>query len=183
MRINMRRTLLGSLVVTIAVLLNPIGAEEIGIPTPEMKRLSFLLGKNTGKVTLFRDGAEGPSIDISHEGEWAAEGQFTAVKGRRGPEKQGVLMIWGYDPDAKIYKTWQFLSAPIPVGTPIFLTGRFEGNRLVLAGERPPFGANPSAQLRSTYEVGPTGGWRVTVEVKQKDEWIKASVGEVTPAK
>lgn len=136
-----------------------------------------MVGNFRGTTKIFgRDGAT-TELQVVHRSDWTAEGQFILIQGKRGNDKTGVAVLWGYDPQEKVYRSWQFLSAPFSVGKPVELTGKFEGERLVMEGKL------GDALVRSTVQRKEGGGWKVLSERKRESEWVRISTQDIVPAK
>jgi membrane-associated protease RseP (regulator of RpoE activity) len=111
----------------------PAPREPNVAPSPEMKRLEFMVGRWQLHRTFSRPDRTPPEPAGSIEVAWIAGGQFLRSQEQWRPSTGGppydVLTVFGYDPWAKRYRMWTFLPRS---EIPMEWSGRFEGQRLVM---------------------------------------------------
>ena len=101
-------------------------------PSPEMRKLDFLVGKLTIKGKLYPPNGTPSELTGTAETTWAMGGRYLQIQStfqRETGSARETLRLIGYDPQAKQYRAWSFTS-----GGPMASEwrGNFEGERLVL---------------------------------------------------
>jgi uncharacterized protein DUF1579 len=134
-------------------------------PSPELKKLEFLVGKCTAKGKMYMPGQAAVDWSGSDKTTWTKDGRYIKSESKMSCSGMGedvALTMIAYDQQAKIYRLWRYSSFTT---VPIEATGSFEGEKLV-------FNTNPC-------EKGMV--FRVTFEPKAKREvafLLEMKVGE-----
>jgi hypothetical protein len=120
-------------------------------PAPELKKLDFFVGEAAGKGKTYLPGQPPMDWTSTDRGSWVMGGQFLRLESKvqytGGPTMEALILI-GYDPAAKTYRGWTFLSeSPVPLES----TGAFEGTKLVFTGKPIDLGMGATV-LRLTFE-------------------------------
>jgi hypothetical protein len=110
----------------------PVPNGDRQAPSPEMKKLDFLVGRWSAKRALNPSGRHEFTMTESSETTWAPGGRFLQTRTTStGPDNRPVtvLSMLGYDSSTGQYHMWVF--SPF-VDLPLEWSGSLEGARLVL---------------------------------------------------
>jgi len=125
-------------------------AQAPEIPTKELAKLEFMLGKWEGEDTIY-SGAQGVKSKGSAETTKTAGGRYIhAVQTYEltGMKIEGLHLLT-FDPSKKKYRTWYVDSTSSEA---IVFTGDFEGSKLVLVSDPVSIGGLPNGTvMRATY--------------------------------
>lgn len=138
-------------------------------PSPEMKKVEFLVGKARGKDKMLVPG-QTTEYDSETVAEWLLRGAFITGTYRAempGYGKMEGLMVTTYDPNSKSYLVWWFSnSSPHPMET----SGNFDGTKLVLVSKpfRDPMGVN---NFRITFDSNLKNSPNYRMEMKMGETW------------
>jgi len=125
-------------------------------PSPEMKKLEFLLGKRTAKGKLFQPGQAPAEWTATDQSEWGPGGHSIRSDAKMdygGNLKDTSLTMMSYDAGQKLYRCYRFSSFD---ATTIEASGKFEGDKLVMM-------IKPDA----TGQI-----YRITFAPKSKNEYV-----------
>lgn len=163
---------LGGMLVTA----HSVRAQQDDGPSPEMKRLSYLVGRFMGTTKVRQPDGSWQERAASHfEGQWIASSTFVEV--RRWQEgRQPVTTLYGYDRKAQTYRRYSFVTSP--EAKPIETAASFDGDRFIFQQQ------NEQESVRITSQPLKDAGFRLTVETREKGgEWVRMQEAVLLPEK
>jgi hypothetical protein len=146
-------------------------------PSPELKKLEFLLGKATGKGKMQVPGGQG-TIDWSATDNtaWTKDGRYLKSESKVNYPGMGddeSLTLIAYDQKAKVYKLWRYSSWTT---MPIEATGNFVGSKLVMTTKMMESGQ----VFRVTFDPKAKGEVSFLLEMELADGFQKIQEGLFT---
>lgn len=146
-------------------------------PSPELKKLEFLVGKCTAKGKFHMPGGQG-SMDWSGSDTtaWTRDGRYLKSESKMSYPGMGddeALTLMAYDEKAKTYRLWRYSSWTT---LPIEASGNFEGNKLVLKTKM----TDTGQAFRVTFEPKSKGEVTFLLEMEMPDGYQKLQEGLFT---
>lgn len=146
-------------------------------PSPELKKLEFLVGKCTAKGKFHMPGGQG-SMDWtgSDTTGWTKDGRYLKSESKMvypGMGDDESLTLMAYDQQAKTYKLWRYSSWTT---VPIEATGNFEGSKLVMKTKM----TDTGQVFRVTFEPKTKGEVTFLLEMEMADGYQKLQEGMFT---
>jgi hypothetical protein len=155
-------------------------------PSPEMKKLAFMVGSVTGNGKFYTPGGPVMPWTSRDESRYAMDRKFlrtdSKVTYQRHPVRDGLTML-AWDAKEKVYRSWTFISF---LNLPVECSGGFEGEKLVLVSEAFDDGSGSGMSLsRLTFAPRADRAFTYLMEVKpvRGGEWVKLEDGVYTAAK
>jgi uncharacterized protein DUF1579 len=142
-------------------------------PSPELKKLEFMVGKVSGKGKMFMPGQSPTDWSCSDKTTWTKDGRYLKSESKvsyPGMGNDEALTMIAYDQQAKLYHLWRFSSYTT---VPIEATGNFDGEKLV-------FISSPCEKgfiFRVTFEPKTKGQVAFLLEMKTGDSFEKTQEG------
>lgn len=141
-------------------------------PAEAMSKLDFLKGSWVGKQDFNTGGApmSGTAVDYVTDaigGRYLEEKLSTTLPGRAPTDTRHYIT---YNPNTGMFEAWWFNDTAIG---PTELTGKMEGDKLVLMGKPMASGPMAGSMLRATYEKPGDGQLQFTLELGSKSSWRK----------
>jgi hypothetical protein len=168
---------LGSVVTAGAVESTSTTPERLPVgPSPELKKLDFLVGKVAGKGKMYMPGQSPTDWSCSDKTTWTKDGRYLKSESKvsyPGMGEDEALTMIAYDRQAKLYHLWRYSSFTT---VPIEATGNFEDEKLV-------FISNPCEMgyvFRITFEPKAKGQVAFLLEMKNGDNFEKSQEGIFT---
>jgi hypothetical protein len=146
-------------------------------PSPELKKLEFLLGKVTAKGKFYLPGGQGTmdwtGADVST---WTKDGRYLKSESKVSYPGMGddeSLTLMAYDEKAKVYRLWRYSSWTT---LPIEASGTFEGAKLVMKTKM----TDTGQVFRVTFEPKTKGEVTFLLEMEMADGFQKMQEGLFT---
>jgi len=145
-------------------------------PSPELKKLDFLVGKVTGKGKMYMPGQSPTDWSCADKTTWTKDGRYLKSESKISYPGMGddeALTMIAYDRQAKLYHLWRYSSFTT---VPIEATGNFEAEKLVFISTPCEMGF----VFRITFEPKAKGQVAFLLEMKNGDNFEKTQEGIFT---
>jgi hypothetical protein len=145
-------------------------------PSPELKKLEFLVGKVTGKGKMHPPGGEAMDWSSTDTTVWTKDGRYVKSESKTtypGMGDDESLTVIAYDEKAKLYRLWRYSSWTT---VPIEATGNFEGSKLVMTTKV----TDTGQRFRVTFEPKAKGEVSFLLEMEMADGYQKLQEGKFT---
>ncbi len=144
-------------------------------PAPEMKAVEFLMGEFKGTAN-FSFGGEKTSGPCSAKSAKAMTDHFIQTNIKYTMKLPGMpdmvtegMHLLTYDPQAKQYVSWWFDSMAT---NSMHLTGKFEGDKLVMVSEPTDIPGMGKVVMRSSWWKAKDNSIGSSLEMQQGDKWV-----------
>jgi hypothetical protein len=145
-------------------------------PSPELKKLEFLVGKCSGSGKFYMPGQNPMDWTCSDKTTWTKDGRYIRSESKVSYPGMGAEVsttMIAYDQQAKVYRLWRYSSF---MTLPIEATGNFEGEKLVFVTEP----CEKGMVFRVTFEPKEKGKVAFLLEMKNGDSFDKGQDGIFT---